>query len=182
MVHRYNTRYQAKLNKKIMPALVQDDSDEEENKPVEKKEEPREKLGGLFQRVYENIVITPSCGLDGSSPENMKDPSHWLNQSRNMIYHSDTSLLNLLIREACDEKDMFKRIFKAIRLFHYFEFKPNLMKSNPVLLNTVKEKVIEFSNDADLRIEKYRDNEYLCKAFEYLKESCLSVQKVINTF
>lgn len=166
MVHRYNTRYQAKLNKKIMPALVQDDSDEEENKPVEKKEEPREKLGGLFQRVYEN----------------MKDPSHWLNQSRNMIYHSDTSLLNLLIREACDEKDMFKRIFKAIRLFHYFEFKPNLMKSNPVLLNTVKEKVIEFSNDADLRIEKYRDNEYLCKAFEYLKESCLSVQKVINTF
>lgn len=149
-----------------MPALVQDDSDEEENKPVEKKEEPREKLGGLFQRVYEN----------------MKDPSHWLNQSRNMIYHSDTSLLNLLIREACDEKDMFKRIFKAIRLFHYFEFKPNLMKSNPVLLNTVKEKVIEFSNDADLRIEKYRDNEYLCKAFEYLKESCLSVQKVINTF
>lgn len=166
MVHRYNTRYQAKLNKKIMPALVQDDSDEEENKPVEKKEEPREKLGGLFQRVYEN----------------MKDPSHWLNQSRNIIYHSDTSLLNLLIREACDEKDIFKRIFKAIRLFHYFEFKPNLMKSNPVLLNTVKEKVIEFSNDADLRIEKYRDNEYLCKAFEYLKESCLSVQKVINTF
>jgi hypothetical protein len=163
MVHRYNTRYQAKLNKKIMPAL---DSDEEENKPVEKKEEPREKLGGLFQRVYEN----------------MKDPSHWLNQSSNRIYHSDTSLLKLLIGEACDEKDMFKRIFKAIRLFHYLEFKPNLMKTNSYFRKTVYEKTIEFSNDADVRIEKYQDNEYLCKAFEYLKESCLSVQKVINTF
>lgn len=146
-----------------MPDLIQDDSDEDS---VEKKEEPHKIIGGLFQKVYEN----------------MTDPSEWLTHSRNIIYHSDTSFLNLLISEACEEKDMFKRIFKAIRLFHYLEFKSNLMKTNPKFLKTVYEKTVEFINDADFRIEKYRNNEYLCKAFEILKETCLSVQKVIHTF
>ena len=166
MIHRYPTRFQAKLASKKAA---------EAKKVAEAKKEAEAKKAAEAKKVPEctlrqwTMKVSVECA--GTEKEN------------------EMRVIKILLGEAEKSCCRFHRINAAIKLFHYLEYHHYLLRNYPNFREITRNKIVEFTNAAkherDLldqcnHCEDYQEQCRMTTAAEILMESCAQVRTLIQ--